>query len=99
MTETLQLFNSKGHFVYPSDEQIAALSDAEKLRFECIRLAHEDVAAVEKSLEAAVERVQDDLVAINAIETHLKTFPQPTFIDLHRQTFGRNSGSRHPGSR
>jgi hypothetical protein len=96
---TVQLFDSKGHFVYPSEETLAQFSDPEKLRFETIRLAHEDAATVEKDLAGAVERVQDDLVAINAIETHLKTFPQPTFIDLHRQTFGRNSGSRHPGSR
>ena len=36
MTE-LQLFNSKGHFTYPSESAIAALSDLEKLRFETIR--------------------------------------------------------------
>lgn len=98
MTE-LQLFNSKGHFTYPSKSAIAALSDLEKLRFETIQLAHEDAATVEKDLAGAVERVQDDLVAINAIEAHLKTFRRPTFLDLHRQTFGANSGSRHPGKR
>jgi hypothetical protein len=98
MTE-LVMFDSKAHFVMPTDEQLAALSDPEKLRFESIKIAHEDCAAVEKDLAAATNKVQDDLVAINDIEAHLKTFRQPTFLDLHRQTFGKGSASRHPGSR
>ena len=34
---TIQMFNSKGHFVYPPNSAIAALSDLEKIRFEFIR--------------------------------------------------------------
>jgi hypothetical protein len=98
MTE-LVMFDSKAHFVYPTEEQLSQLSQLEKLRFECIRLAHEDLAVVSKDLAAATERVQQDLTDINDIERHLKTFRQPTFLDLHRQTFGANSGSRHPGKR
>ena len=94
---TIQLFNSKGHFIYPPESAIAALSDLEKLRFEVIKIAHEECAAVEKDLAAATTRVEQDLTDIFAIEAHLKTFRQPTFMDLHRQTFGANSGSRHPG--
>lgn len=97
MTETIQMFDSKGHFVYPPDSAIAALSDLEKIRFECIRLAYEDCAAVAKSEAEAIKKVEDDLVALNEIERHIAKFPKPTFHDLWKQSFGKNSGSKHPG--
>ncbi len=94
----LTLFNSKGHFVYPTDEQIAALTPSERERFESVRIAFEENASTEKDVADATSRVQQDVIDISEIEQHLKTFKQPTFLDLHRAMCGKNSGSRHPGA-
>ena len=92
----LTLFNSMGSFVYPDESEIAALSSAERERFEAVRLAYEASAVADKALAEATAKVQTDMAAISDVEQQLKTFPAPTFLDLHRQTFS-GPGSRHPG--
>jgi hypothetical protein len=92
----IQMFDSRGNFLYPDPSAIAALSPSERERFSAIEAAWNESAAVAKDLADATERVQNDVIAIAEVEAHIGTLPRQSFLQLHRETFS-GPNARHPG--
>ena len=69
---SFEIFNKYGHFVMPSEEQIATLDPDTQQRFRAVREAADENDAAKAKREAAEQAVKDAIAERDAAEKELK---------------------------
>lgn len=80
-----ELFNGRGEFVMPSEEQIAALDQPTRERWQAVRDAATDSEAADAALKAAQDRVVDFVKQVREAEDYVRQhYPPMSATDAAR---------------
>jgi hypothetical protein len=78
-----EIFDSRGHFVMPTEEQAATLDDAARERLDTVKVAYEASAQADADLKAAQDQVTALAAELRDAEEYVKAhFPAMTHAAL-----------------
>jgi hypothetical protein len=81
-----EIFDSRGHFVMPTEEQAATLDDAARERLDTVKVAYEASAQADADLKAAQDSVINLAAELRDAEEYVKAqYPPMTHAALVKQ--------------